>query len=379
MTKQRILLLAESPYLGGISSHILSIADAFQGHDRFETLIATLPGRREDRTLIELAEMRGLEVHELSPRWPYGARYLFDLGRLVSDLKIDLVHTHNYRATLLASWARLDCALLNTCHGEIAEGGLKLRALQRLELWTMRRRPVIVACSRHVKNWLVENGVPGDRVRVVYNAVASPLRQSVSTAGAAGRFTAVYLGRLGRGKGVSLLIEALAGLPDVTGMIVGDGPLRTDLEALAHRLNVGVRFVGASADPWNVCASAHVVVLPSKMEALPMALIEAASRGIPCIATNVGGIPEVVISGETGILVPDRSVDSIRQAIETLTDDVRRAEMGIRARAVWQEKFAPECLRHALEAVYEDCLTSVRRNDVVQSGGTSRRPTNDKA
>lgn len=137
---------------------------------------------------------------------------------------------------------------------------------------------------------------------------------------------------------------------------MGDGPLRPALESQAAALGAPVRFVGAVREPGPYYQLADAVVLPSRMEALPMALIEAAAYGKPAIATRAGGIPEVALDGESGILIDYGDIQALRQAIEALRNPDVRTRLGNGARARWNACFTLERMADGLAQAYRDAL-----------------------
>jgi glycosyltransferase involved in cell wall biosynthesis len=359
-TRQRtVLLLAESPYFGGITSHILSILKAFSKEDAFRFVVATLPGRRDDVTLIEAVEAMGHRVHVLPMSWPYDLRVVGALRRLVADEHIDLIHTHNYRATLVCARLTAEIPVINTCHGQKVAPSLRMLLWQWAELRAMRRHRLTVACSEHVRNWLTKRGLAPDKIRAVYNGYELPEGEASLARDAfdidEGKCVALFVGRLVEGKGVEALIRAVAGLTHWTALIAGDGPIRASLESEAAALGADVRFVGRVSEPGPYYGLADVVVLPSEMEALPMTLIEAAAHGVPAVATRVGGMTEVVRDGSSGILVEPGGSDALRAALARLEDNTIRAKMGRCAKETWRARFTLERMARKLVRVYEDC------------------------
>lgn len=135
----------------------------------------------------------------------------------------------------------------------------------------------------------------------------------------------VFVGRLANWKGVDTLLKAVAGLQDVHVTIVGDGPEMASLRALAHKLKVEDVVTFAGKQTRNAVLAymtqAHVLVLVSYYEGLSHTLLEACALGVPCIASDHGGNPEVIQHGENGLLVPYGDVQQLRAALAQLQAD----------------------------------------------------------
>lgn len=354
----RVLHLAESPYFGGIAAHIRSVVRAFRDRPGVTVSVATLPGRRDDRWLFDA--LGETNVHEV----PMAGRFDFAAaGRLrdyVAHERFDVVHTHNYRSTLLAAHARLPVPVVNTSHGMVVDPSLTLRAYRWAELRAMRKLRATVAVSDFVNRWLMSKGVSGEQVRTIHNGYepeADGRTLERSKLGVPGGATVyLFVGRLAHGKGIREFIDALRGIEQAFAVVVGDGPLRKDSEAVAHAGRVAAHFAGVQRDVSPYYRLANVVVLPSRMEALPMTLIEAAAFGKPVVASNVGGIPEIVVDGETGLLVNVRDHAQLHDALCKLTDTSLHAKFGHAAQARWRERFSLDRMANSLESLYRDVL-----------------------
>jgi glycosyltransferase involved in cell wall biosynthesis len=142
---------------------------------------------------------------------------------------------------------------------------------------------------------------------------------------------AVCIGALSPEKAVDTAIRAVGQLPDWNLFVVGDGSEEHVLRSLAEAIAPGrIRFLPPFEDPASVLAAADVVVMPSRTEGMPAVAIEAGMSGLPVVASSVGGIPEIVVDGATGMLVLPGEPDSFARAIEVAYS--RRAEMGPAAR-----------------------------------------------
>ncbi|HEY7242031.1 MAG TPA: glycosyltransferase family 4 protein [Burkholderiales bacterium] len=163
-------------------------------------------------------------------------------------------------------------------------------------------------------------------------------------------------------KGHLLLIEAVAGLPEtVVLVIVGDGPMREQLEALAAKLQLGerVRFAGNQADvaPW--LQAFDVFVLPSYAnEGVPQALVQAMLTCLPCVTTTVGSISELARDDETALVVPPREVAPLRAAIlKLLMSPETRARLGEAARKHCEAGFSYEAMLDKMERIYKNLIS----------------------
>jgi N-acetyl-alpha-D-glucosaminyl L-malate synthase BshA len=163
------------------------------------------------------------------------------------------------------------------------------------------------------------------------------------------------------GDAVVALSEVIRERPAVL-VLVGDGPEREGVEKLAGALGLGpyVTFLGEQLHLGGLFAQADVFVLPSEQESFGLAALEALASGVPVVASNVGGLPEVVRDGETGRLVPPHDPRALAEAVlDLLRDEPRRAEMGRAARADATARFRPEPVLDRFEALYRELL--VRR------------------
>jgi len=167
------------------------------------------------------------------------------------------------------------------------------------------------------------------------------------------------LGRLGTGKGQEVAIAAwphvLTQVPEARLLLVGDGPLDSKLRSLVARLGLQDRviFAGRRTDANVILAASTLACLPTRREALPTALIEAAACGVPAIASGESGVAEVIDHGRSGLLFQYKDEDGLAQAVvDLLIDEPRRMAMGIAARRIAEERFDGNVWIEKLRDVY---------------------------
>jgi colanic acid/amylovoran biosynthesis glycosyltransferase len=243
----------------------------------------------------------------------------------------------------------------------IASGrpGWSRYALQRGRL--MRQGTLFLAVSDALRKQAVKLGFPAERTRTHYNGVDLDRFQPGRRPREPG--TILHVGRLVEKKGTADLIAALAGMAGVRLVVIGDGPLRAQLQHQAGELGVKAQFLG----PQNVgevaewMRRATLLAMPSvtardgDAEGLPNVVVEGAASGIPVVATRHSGIPEAVEDGATGYLVREGDRRALAARIGTLLEsaDLRR-EMGFAARVLAMERFDRVGQAARLEAIYDE-------------------------
>jgi glycosyltransferase involved in cell wall biosynthesis len=275
----------------------------------------------------------------------------------------DVVHTHGYRPDVLASGVArgLGLATATTVHG-FTGGDLKNRMYEWLQRRSFRRFGAVVAVSKPLVEQLARGGVPRDRIHLVPNAWSSAARhltreQARAKLGITDQgFRIGWVGRLSREKGADLLLEALARLPDPAFRVsfIGDGRERTALAARAAALGVAdrVQWHGTVPDAGALYAAFDCYALSSRTEGTPIVLFEAMAARVPIVAAAVGGVPDVVRSGE-GLLVPPESPAALAEAIGHVRADPAGAESrAAAAEAALGTRFSPERWLERYDAIY---------------------------
>ena len=241
--------------------------------------------------------------------------------------------------------------------------GLRLRFLRATRTAALRRARCIVVPSAYLRQIAIGWGLDPSRVDVVPNPAPEvpehPTRDEARATLGIDGFALGVAGRLTAQKALGDTLEALARVPDVALLVLGDGPERAELERRAGELGLAdrVRFLGAGTrdDVIALFRAVDAALLTSAWENLPHTLLEALATGTPVIATAVGGIPEVVRDEENGLLVPPRDIAAIAAAIDRLVhDDALRASLAAAAAPSVEELAEPRILRRIVQAIVGD-------------------------
>jgi glycosyltransferase involved in cell wall biosynthesis len=235
----------------------------------------------------------------------------------------------------------------------------------------------VIAISRSIKRQLMAGGVPDSRIEIIYEGIDLNQypKEAIQEAHPEGApVTIGTVSHLSHEKGLRYLIEAASLIPDVRDrirfVIVGDGVCRPELEALVREkgMNGCFQFMGFRSDSHLIMKTFDLFVLPSLSEGLSSAIIEAMSNSLPVVASDVGGIPELIQNGHNGILVPPGDAGKLALAIRQLAGDAETSRrMGEKGRKRVEEEFA---LERKIEETEKLCRSLL--------GGTSRTAEGDR-
>lgn len=312
----------------------------------------------------------GTPVTWLDAGNPWDPRSVPHAVRAVSRTRPDIIHTHLKHADLIGAAAarRLGVPLVSTLHlleeavTPVGRGKRWLAAQARA-----RAAAATIAVSAALREWYLETfRVDPRRVHVVPNGILRPeLDATVRSRirGALGlpenAVVAIMVGIMRPGKGHRELLDAIRHIdPAIRFLLVGDGPLRADLEARAACLPPRqVFFTGYRPDVTELMAASDLVVHPSRFDALPTALLSALAVGRPIVASDVGGIPEIVTS-DVGILVPPNHPAALAAAVTALAGDpAARAALGTAAVLRYEAHFEAGRWARALRSLYDEVRT----------------------
>ncbi len=286
----------------------------------------------------------------------------------------DVVHAHGFKADIYGYLATRGSGaiLVSTCHTWY-DNDLAVYLFGVLDRFVLRRFDMTVAVSGEVAQQLRSSGVGESRIRIIGNGINVPqfacarptLRQHLVAS------TAVVglVGRLAPEKGIQYFLDAAAVVlrssPEVSFVVVGDGPERRNLEEAVRSLGIEnkVHFAGKLEDMAGVYASLDILVSSSLKEGLPMTILEALAAGRPVVATAVGAVPELVLHEQTGLLTPPADAGALASAILRLLDDGQlREKLAVQGQRLVQEQFSAEAMATQYLKVYDEVIATRRAN-----------------
>ncbi|MDR0182521.1 glycosyltransferase [Lysobacter arvi] len=284
-----------------------------------------------------------------------------------------IVHVHDYKSAFYA-WlatrrdphAATPAPLVATLHGWVESSGA-LRLYTRLELALLRRFDALVVVAAEQIDRLARAGVPRARIRHIDNGIPCPVRDDAGAAELRAQlgiapdaqvFSAVA--RLSSEKNLAMLLRAFAPVaarhPHAVLLLVGDGPERESLEALAHDLALDdrVRFLGMRHDTPAIYTLSDRIVLPSLTEGMPLVVLEAMACEVPVIASAVGDIPRLLEHSTHGRTVPPGDAAALEAALEHALHAPRARDVA--GRDYVRERHSAQAMAAAYVALYRDLL-----------------------
>ncbi len=361
----KILYVITRSQLGGAQAVVLTYLQALKTYAN----LALATG--EEGFLADEARALGLPVFVLPDLVPpiaprLDCRAVHALYKLTRKYQPDLVHAHSSKAGLLARLAARMAGVpsLFTAHGFAFTGNARLlrKAIAIPSEWLgARLGDSLIAVSEY-------DAALGSRYRilarnqinVVHNGLADVSFRARPAEGAP--VNIVMVARFAPPKDHRSVLRALAGMHgDFKLWFVGEGPTVPQVRSEAMRLGLGDRvvFLGARNDVPELLSRAHIFVLASNYEGLPISILEAMRAGLPVVASDVGGVPECVRHDHTGFLVPRSDVNALRENLHSLiASPILRERMSQAGRKLFQEQFtAARMIRETL-SVYEAVLAS---------------------
>lgn len=369
----RVVELLATGTSGGAQEHVYNLVTRLD-RQRYDVSVLSLSNGSAIRRL----ERTGISVCALDDMDDEAA--IEAVAAHLASVKADVVHNHMYRAEVvgtqaawrLAATGRRRPYIVGTVHSSRVRSDADRELLRRLT----PKMDHLIAVSRAIVRKIEEEGRDGAPVSLIYNGVDLTRYSEPDICGTLHSEFPIapespivgVVARLEPEKGHPTLIEAwpavLAAVPNAHLLIVGEGSQREALEAQVHRLGIdgSVTFTGRRDDVPAVTAALDVAVLPSYREAQGLSILEAMALSRPVVASAVGGIPEMIDSGRTGILVPPRDPAALAAAIvRFLTDHPYADTLAKAAQNLVHDRFCVELMVRAIETIYDESVADERR------------------
>jgi glycosyltransferase involved in cell wall biosynthesis len=369
----RVLHIIDHLGLGGAQTLLFDLATTLAKRGRYRASICCLGSPTGLSHEIWAA---GTPLTHLNARQESRIQLLFTFPRLISIIrkeKVALIHTHLFASNTLGRVAGMLLGLPVVIHEQQNETKVLPIHKKLVDRALASKAAAIIAVSDSTRAFNIRvKGVDPDKIHTVPNAInlerlrleavhRQQMRKSLNLPPSAP--LVIGVGRLAQQKRFDLWLEAAAGVhqqvPDAQFLLVGDGPLRHELETQAESLELEqvVRFLGAREDVPQLLGASDLFVLSSDYEGLPLALLEALAMGLPAIATAADGSAEVLQGTSAGRLVPTCNVSLLTSTIVDLLQNPQTAQaLGSAGRDLVEARYSAEGMAEAVESVYAQVL-----------------------
>lgn len=380
--KKTIVYMNNAPfsYLGGGEKHLLLLAKVAKEREFAVYVICQSPSGLEET--LKKAGIETIPINFMSKNF---VSTVLRIAKKLKFVKADILHTHGFFCNVIGRIAgRMSQTLIiiSTVHCNPSSPlsfnpSLAKSIIQffrnKVDNFTAKFTDAVIAVSEDIKRGLVEQGVPKEKIEVICNGISLKELNEVMKGNGSfnldikqGEKVVGFLGRLEPVKGIDYFIKAAeiikAKFDNVKFVIAGDGSIKSNLEKMVKQMGLTNDFIftGYVDNAVSLISKFDVFVLPSLSEGLNLSLVEALAIGRAVVATNVGGNSEVVIDGETGLLVPPKNAQALADTILFLLENPEVArKYGEKGKRIVAEKFSAERMRDEHLKLYSK-LTSLK-------------------
>jgi glycosyltransferase involved in cell wall biosynthesis len=358
-----IVQLVRSLELGGLERVALDLAIAQKEAGNRVSIYSVY---KHEPALVHEAERAGLHVVQFDKLTGFSIQTVWNMARQLRRDRVSIVHTHNELVhtygTIAGRLSGVAC-IVNTIHGTKSGKDSRLdRHYRALLPWT---DAVVTVSGETAAQFAPERMRYRDRFHVIRNGIPFDRFMALS-ARPGSQWPRIRLGtvaRLAEVKDQTTLIRAFHIIQktnrDLELHILGDGPLRADLESLSKRLGLdrSITFHGASPNVAEFLSGLDLFVLSSVSEGLPIAVIEAMSAGLPIVSTRVGGISEVATEHEVAEYCIPSDPEALALAIQCVLESERMKAMGQTGQAIAQRSFTIQAMSKSYDSLYRTLLS----------------------
>ena len=363
-----MLQLISSAGFFGAENVVVQLAKELGKKPRVRPAVGVFHNTRNPHLeILEESLAQGIETRFFSCRGQLDLKALKEIRRFVVEEQFDIIHCHGYKADYYARAATLglETALVATCHNWPGKD-IRSKGYAFLDLMILRWFDKVVAVSAEIRKRVLQHGVPSGKVTTVQNGISlTPFEENDSRAACRKELgispDSIVVGTVGRislEKGHENLLvaarEILAEFHDVVFLLIGDGPLRAKLQR--EYSSPAIHFIGYRKDLPYLLPAMDIFVLPSLLEGLPMAVLEAMASKLPIVASRVGEVPSLV-GIENGTLVEPNNTRELKRCLIYLIENSALARtMGEKGYHLVKSHFSSERMAGDYIGIYREVM-----------------------
>jgi len=370
MSNLQVLHLRSSIDVAGAEKVILALMPELENSIFKNYLVCIANKKNLHLNFLEEAQKNGLEIITIKSKAPLDFRSIKDLKMLIRNKQISILHTHGFKEDVFGFLAAINenVIKISTTHGWTGQN-LKVKFYEFIDRLILKFFDRVVVVSTNMRGKLLKQGFCQKKVVVINNGIK--LNVALSQKKILSLIQELHIqneeiiigtvGRLSVEKGHRNLLKAFAliqnNIPLSRLIVVGDGEEKLGLLHLADKLGIKERvtFTGYKEEVLPYYQLFNLFVLPSLTEGIPLALLEALAMSKPVIASRVGGIPEIIESGKTGVLLEPGNSQLLAEAILDLINNKPKADLlGFNGRKMVEEKFTAAVMAKKYLKVYEE-------------------------
>jgi len=326
--KINILHVIASNFYGGPEKQIIFHCK-FYDKNKYHISVASFIEGNSQNEFVDILKKDNIPAFAINHKFLFDLSIISQLKKIITNNNIDILITHGYKSNIIGYYANRSCGIPHAMYvrGWTAEGW-KIKLYNKLEVHYLKKADLIVTVAKSKENNLIKLGIKSKQIRSITNAVELPGLSSLNGISLKDEFNIhnnklliLAAGRLSPEKGHEQLIYALHELynseKSFKCIIFGDGPLKSELIKLRDKLNLKDNIIFAGFYPdWKIYLNeANLLINPSLSEVMPNVVLESLSHKCPVIATDVGGVKELIIDGKTGFLAEANNPHSIYKCI----------------------------------------------------------------
>lgn len=358
LNQQKIIFLFTPGPIGGAEKVVASGLRALIDKGINASLWVIKEERAPEVTeaFITLLKSEGVAFKVFSSRGIFDSLLLKQLKSAFNAEAPSIIHAHGFKSAFYGQLAKpKKSKFMITHHGKTSHT-FKVKIYEFIELQMMKRASGVIAVSSEMKEMLIKDGIHENKIQVVENLMTSKVVKKTQLREE--KLKLLFVGRLSFEKGCLVLIDALKLLPkhhfEVS--ILGDGVQRNELQIQAK--DCDIEFLGFKKNVVEIMSQYDALIMPSLREGQPLTLIEACCMGMPVVASNVGGIPELISDGINGILFETGSSQKLSEALVKLEADFEYLkEASENKKSEFIKRFSPEKWAERSIQVYQIVLS----------------------